>query len=355
MRDKRFKTVLLMERRHHFNYLQKICIFRIMIFDFLNLTKQKERPIIWQLSILSISDNKTFVSGVILNNDPAVHHKNIGFFKSFINVFTSYFIKPYAEKTITIQAHSQSFTTQTDSYGGFEIIINFKVEDLVEITTPEAGNAPLKNIQNYPIRFLQTESAFDVISDIDDTIVSSHTASTLKRITTVSFVPPHKRKAIRFTQDFFRSIKNEGGKLYYVSKSESNLFGMLSYFIKYESNFPQGILFLTPYINFFQLLFSDKPKDFKKEKIAFILKNSSQKKYILFGDDSQKDMEIYYDIVNLFPNRILKIYIRQTKSKSSTKQIAMWENLEKLNIPIAYFNDGIDFQKEIIALKNSIK
>jgi len=319
------------------------------------LIKQKTKPIIWQLSILSLSDNKTFVSGVILKDDPAIYHKNVGFFKSFINVFTSYFIKPFAEKTITIHAHTQNFTTQTDERGGFQIIINFKVEYLVEITTPEAGNEPLKNIQNYPIRFLETESIFDVISDIDDTIVNSHTASTFKRITTVSFVPPHKRKAIRFTQNFFRAIKNDGSKLYYVSKSESNLFGMLSYFIKYESNFPEGILFLTPYINFFQLLFSNKPKDFKKEKIAFILKNSSNKKYILFGDDSQMDMTIYYDIVNLFPNRILKIYIRKTKSTSSENQMDMWKNLQTLEIPIAYFNNEIDIQKEIMTLKSNTK
>jgi phosphatidate phosphatase APP1 len=316
------------------------------------VTHHKKHPIIWQLSILSIADNKSFVSGVILKSDPAIYHKNVGFIKSFINVATTYFIKPLANKTITIHANNQHFTTKTDQHGGFNTIINLKVEALVEITTPQTGPIPLKTIQNYPVRFLETQSAFDVISDIDDTIVSSHTANTFKRITTVSFVPPHKRKAIRFTQHFFRAIKNEGGKLYYVSKSESNLFGVLSYFIKYDSNFPQGILFLTPYINFFQLLFSKKPKDFKKDKIAFILQHSGSKKFILFGDDSQKDMEIYFDIANLFPKRILKIYIRQTKPTSKPKQTEMWKKLQTLKTPIAYFNDEMDIKKEINALKN---
>jgi len=66
-------------------------------------------------------------------------------------------------------------------------------------------------------------------------------------------------------------------------------------------------------------------------------------------------MEVYSKIAQEFPERILKIYIRQTKRKVLPYQKRMWEKLKLTEIPILYFNDhtNLDFQDEFNQLANT--
>jgi phosphatidate phosphatase APP1 len=214
---------------------------------------------------------------------------------------------------------------------------------------------PLKILQVYPIVFQNTRSPFDVISDIDDTIVVSYTADFFKRIGTLALTAPNKRKTIDFTKKLFQEFEKQDARVFYVSKSESNLFGMISSFIEYNK-LPKGQLFLTPYLKFSQLLNPKKKRNFKINHIRFIMENSITNSFVLLGDDSQRDMEIYLEIARKFPERILKIYIRQTKKKILLYQKRMWEKLKSTGIPAKYFNadSDVDVVKEMEQLINSI-
>jgi phosphatidate phosphatase APP1 len=310
-------------------------------------------PVIWQISICHLTNNRTLFRGVILNNAPFKYDTKIGALRNLVKVIKSYFITVYANKDILIKSNSEKINATTDTHGSFQIIAEFKHIGEIKIYT-EGQNEPLKQLQSYPTTFHETNSAFDVISDIDDTIIVSYTADLFKRISTIAFKTPHKRKVIEFTQNMFTEFNKLDARIFYVSKSESNLFGMLTAFIEHNK-LPKGPLFLTPYLKLYQLVSPKKEINFKIDRIRFLIKNTDNKKYVLFGDDSQRDIEIYTAIAMDFPQRILKIYIRQTKSKVLPKQKRMMENLVLTGVPLNYFmsDDILQVSHELTQLKNT--
>jgi len=317
------------------------------------LDKNNNIPVVWQISALHL-DKKTLLSGVILRETPFTYEKQVSNFRNLINVCKSYFIGVYANKEILITTNDKTINTNTDQYGSFTIVIDHLHKGEIIIKTTD-NDKRLKILQTYPIIFQNTKSLFDVISDIDDTILISYTADFMKRIRTLTFTPPQKRKVVGFTQNLLRAFEKHDTSVLYISKSESNLFALLTTFIKHNK-LPIGHLILTPYLKYSQLFNPKKGRHYKLNKISFILKNTGTKSFVLLGDDSQKDMEVYSEVANKFPDRILKIYIRQTKRKILPYQKRMWEKLESLEIPVVYFNDhtNIDFKNEFNQLKHTI-
>jgi len=309
-------------------------------------------PVVWQISALHL-DKRIVLSGVILMDAPFDYDKQIGNLRNLLKVFKSYFIDVYGNKEILITTNNKTIKTNTDKYGSFSVVVDLL--PMGEIIIKTVGNdKPLKILQTYPVIFENTQSPFDVISDIDDTIIVSYTTDFFKRIGTLGFTQPKKRKVVGFTQKLLKEFAKYDTRVFYVSKSESNLFAMLTSFIKHNK-LPTGTLILTPYLKFSQLFNPKKDRDYKLNNIWFILKNTGAKKYVLLGDDSQKDMEVYSEIAQEFPERILKIYIRKTKRKVLPYQKRMWEKLKLTGIPIVYFNDNttMDFQHEINQLTNT--
>ena len=309
----------------------------------------KNIPVVWQLSALHLN-KRTLFSGVLLTDVPDSFNNKNGVFMNFIKTIKSYFIRAYSNKEITITSNGETINTITDNKGSFRIITNSLHKGEIKINI-SSKDEPIKILQEYPIIFENTHSAIDVISDIDDTIIVSYTADLFKRISTLLFKTPNKREVIGFTQKMFDKFKKLDARVFYVSKSESNLFGFLTLFIEHN-HLPKGVLFLTPYLRFCQLLNPKKGVNFKIENIRFLIENTSPKNYVLFGDDSQRDMEIYYNITKEFPHRILKIYIRQTKAKIVLNQKRMRENLKSLGVPIKHFksDDDLDVSDELIKL-----
>ena len=308
--------------------------------------------VVWQISALHLNKSTLF-SGVLLKDAPFVYDKQISRFKNLLKVGKSYFINVCANEQISITTNNKTITTRTDTYGSFSIVVDYllKGEIIIKIAPDDK---PLKILQTYPVTFQNTDVPFDVISDIDDTIIVSYTADFFKRVGTLAFTAPQKRKSIDFTQKLLIEFDKMGARVFYVSKSESNFFGMLTSFIKHNK-LPKGHLILTPYLKFGQLLNPRKKHNFKINNIRFILENSGVKKFVLFGDDSQRDMEIYSEISREFPKRILKIYIRQTKHKILPYQKRMWEKLKSTSVPVKYFkaDSNVDVVKEKEQLKNT--
>ena len=306
--------------------------------------------IVWQISAVHLN-KRTLLNGVILKDTPFAYDKQIGKFRNLMKVGKSYFIDVCANEQISITTNNKTIQTTTDEYGSFSIVLDFLMTSEITIKiAPE--NKPLKIIQTYPVVFHNIVSPFDVISDIDDTILVSYTANFFKRVGTLAFTVPQKRKSIDFTQKLLIEFDKMGARVFYVSKSESNFFGMLTSFIKHNK-LPKGHLILTPYLKFSQLLNPRKMHNFKINNIRFILENSGTKGFVLFGDDSQRDMEIYSEIAKEFPEKVLKIYIRQTKKKVLLYQKRMWENLKSTGATVQYFkaDSDVDAVKEMEQFK----
>jgi phosphatidate phosphatase APP1 len=309
--------------------------------------------IVWQVSAIHLED-KTLITGVILKHTPFTNNRETGRIKNFFKVAGSYYVPVLSDKQISIAVDGKIFKTETDSHGGFSIVTDFLISDIPDIKTIDDEKS-LEIVQRYPVIFRNTDGEFDVISDIDDTIMVSKTGKMLKRMGILAFISPHKRKIIPYTHELFKIFEKEHARVTYVSKSESNFFAMISTFIEHN-DLPEGSLILTSYLKLTQLLNPNKGQNYKLDNIRFIIKNSGNKSYVLLGDDSQRDMEIYTNIIEEFPDRIIKVYIRQTGDKIRKRQKEMWEKLKQTGISVNYFDndDEVIEKDEMLQLVKNI-
>ncbi|MEJ2596358.1 MAG: App1 family protein [bacterium] len=303
---------------------------------------------VWQIAVVPFS-NKLLVSGVILNGDykkPKKQKKT-----NFSHVIGSYFKKPFRNRQIIISLGEKRHQIRTGEHGDFLLETEQIPFRDIEIIDPVANN-PLPIIQDYPKIFHDNNYPVSVISDIDDTLMVSHTASNWNRIRTLLFIAPPKRKFVSFTRSVLHTIASEKGRIFYVSKSESNLFGLLTRVIR-QLNLPEGVLFLTPYLRYKKLLRPKKGKDFKERSIRMIIENSPNKRFILIGDDTQQDMQVYTRIAELYPGRILKIYIHKTRKYLKKDKKDHMDKLMRSGVSFLYFTDQdaveqeLEFAKEI--------
>jgi len=290
--------------------------------------------VIWHLSAIQFSD-KTIVSGVLLNNSLNTNGKTNNWLNNANQVIGSYFKKTCRYKEVLVTCNNHTIKTVTDKNGGFSIAFNFKIENEIIIQFSES-KTPLTAAQIYPVLFKDPPSGLNVISDIDETIIVSYTSTILKRFFTTLFKTSEKRTVISYTQELFNSLKDKTPRFFYVSKSEQNLFKIISNFIQFNE-LPEGPLILTPYLNFTQLIGSKKVQNFKLDSIEKIITNSINEEFILVGDDSQRDMEIYTVIVKKYTSMISKVYIRQTKTTRNNKQQQYWNALQETGVNAHYF------------------
>jgi phosphatidate phosphatase APP1 len=158
---------------------------------------------------------------------------------------------------------------------------------------------------------------FAVVSDIDDTVVYSHTTSKVRMILTVALSNARTRKPFKGVAAFYRALHADVNPFFYVSKSPWNLYVPLAEYLEVQG-FPEGPLFLRN-------LGLRMPRDHKCTAIGALLAMYPKLPFILIGDSGEKDPEIYREIVRRFPNRIRVIYIRSVNR--AAKRIAAIERL----------------------------
>lgn len=297
---------------------------------------------IWRISAIQFSDS-TMISGVVLNSTSVKKVKITNYLKNALKIIQSYFKKVYANQEIFVTANNQTLKTNTDAFGGFSIQFNFIIEDEVIVKLP-GNETPLDFHQTYPVLFKDSPSKLNVISDVDDSIMVSYTKTNFKRFFTTLFKVAEKRDVVSYSQELFEFLKTKNARFFYVSKSENNLFSLIATFISHNK-LPIGPLLLTPYLSASQLLFNKKERDFKLNRIKYIVENSNDENFILLGDDTQKDMEIYATIARNYPSQIVTVYIRKTKQTSTKLQLEYWESLKDTGVEAYYFGHNETFKK----------
>ena len=160
---------------------------------------------------------------------------------------------------------------------------------------------------------------FGVISDIDDTIVSSHVTQKLRMILTVALSNARTRKPFPGVAAFYRALHAGVNPFFYISKSPWNLYAPLIEYLEVQG-LPLGPLLLRD----FGLR---REKEHKRKRIEEILATYPKLKFILIGDSGEEDPEIYAAVVNRFPQRIRAIYIRSIDGKMSPARISQIEKL----------------------------
>lgn len=288
---------------------------------------------IWQLSLFELN-RKMILSGVLVKNNTILTDLSTGSWNHISSIARSYFVAPYANREVIAVSSAGEMKATTNKNGAFFFEVDLPFSRDFSLTIE--GNRELMVTAGSLDEFYNsTKTRLSVISDIDDTIMVSHTRQRLRSIFTTLLRPYQKRSAIRFTQKLFEDLKHESPSHYYVSRSEVNLYPLISNFIRHNK-LPKGPLFLTPLLSFRELLANDKDPDFKYRSIAWLIENSPDNEFILVGDDSQHDIDIYTRIGRKFNSQIRSIYIRQTNSKINTENTSRWDDLNE-SVPRAVY------------------
>lgn len=167
---------------------------------------------------------------------------------------------------------------------------------------------------------------FGVISDIDDTIMHTGVTSLLKWEVLVNtfFKSPLQRKPIKDIVGFCSMLSCHAqssffNPFFYVSSSPCNLYEYLNAFLT-EHGFPKGPILLRD-SRPIGGAFRKRSLSHKDKEIRNILKTYPKLKFILVGDCSEYDAELFLKIVDDYPGRIICIYLRAVAQKSKMKRI----------------------------------
>ena len=137
-----------------------------------------------------------------------------------------------------------------------------------------------------------------------------------------------------------RQLKQSGATPFYLSNSEQNLYPMLYRFLALNE-FPSGPLFLRQYVHIRQYLWhkiSGKKNIHKRTILEKIIELFPDKKYILIGDNTQHDLEVYLELAKLHPNNIKYIIIREVVTRPADRPVvlAALDTLKQYNIGLYY-------------------
>ncbi|WP_373516457.1 App1 family protein [Pricia sp.] len=234
--------------------------------------------------------------------------------------------------TMDLECGWHEFTVSTDSDGT-------SIEGKGEFVKP------------YPGRF-------GLISDIDDTFLISHSSNFLKKIYILLTRNIDKRNIFEGVVNHYRLLSNAGrtkdGKtnaFFYVSSSEWNLYNFIEKFT-FLHGLPKAVLKLRKIkTGLGDFLFTGGGShDHKFDKVKHLIEFYKELKFVLLGDDSQKDSEIYRRIVKMFPTNVTAVYIRCTKKELKSEVIRSMTDITDEGVATCYFqhsSEAIEHSKSI--------
>ena len=170
------------------------------------------------------------------------------------------------------------------------------------------------------------EASFGVISDLDDTVVRTGATNFATMLQTTFLNNEHTRAPFVGVEPFYRALQRgrEGGKarnpFFYVSSSPWNLYDFLISFLDVHQ-IPQGTLFLQDLGLDDQKFLKSGHGAHKLAAIEEVLSTYPELKFILVGDSGQHDPEIYRQVVEQHPHRILAVYIRDVTPLSRDDEV----------------------------------
>lgn len=156
--------------------------------------------------------------------------------------------------------------------------------------------------------FLAQPTGLSIVSDIDDTIKSTHVTSRLEMLAQ-TFSRPFQ--SVEGMAGLYQDWAQQGAMFHYVSSSPWQMYPSLAEFLT-SHRFPAGSI----HLRWFRLrdeMFKRWRLLRKKGKgglISSMIKRMPYRRFLLVGDSGERDPEIYAKLADLYPESIAGILIR---------------------------------------------
>ncbi|MBT1164328.1 DUF2183 domain-containing protein [Bifidobacterium felsineum] len=202
----------------------------------------------------------------------------------------------------------------SDSAGYLDLVAEHRLTPGIHRVSYTVNNRKPVSANLYTI---PSSAKVGIISDVDDTIMITQAPVLWKAAYNLLFLNPKKKASVPGMSVLFARISDlfPDAPFFYLSTSPWNVESSIRNFIT-DHGFPEGPLLLRD--------LDPRPKTFvptgPQHKLEFaeqLMADFPDMKFILVGDDGQKDPTTYATIVKRYPGRVLAIAIRQLSPKES--------------------------------------
>jgi len=248
--------------------------------------------------------------------------------RNLLNTFRRAESDPLAFARVTVEHGGRSSAMTADDegfFGGWVTVDPPLVEasewhkyDATLVSPVQPDAPPVKG--SGEILIPSPTARFGVISDIDDTVIQSRVSKFLQAARTVMLGNARTRLPFPGVAAFYTALRNgvtghEKNPVFYVSSSPWNIYDVISEFMDLQK-IPHGPILLRDWDVGLSSLSSDRHFEHKGVAIRNVMQLYPGMQFILIGDTSQHDPEIYSQIVSEFPERVKAIYIRDVTSSA---------------------------------------
>lgn len=197
---------------------------------------------------------------------------------------------------------------------------------------------------------------FAFISDIDDTVMVSHSSKIAQRLRELLIKNPRTRKTFPLAKDFYQLLANthtqvtQPNPFFYVSSSEWNLYDYLVETFRFNK-LPEGAFLLNQLKRWKSLFKTGKTgHQGKLLRIMRIMEAFPNQRFVLLGDNSQQDPSIYQTITEKYASNIAAVYIRNVRKSRYQSANQLLQTIADRNIETCLFshsNEAIQHARNI--------
>lgn len=222
----------------------------------------------------------------------------------------------------------------------------------VALELPEVGGAAPVRTEG-EILIPSVQARFVVISDIDDTILQSYVQNPLRLAQVTLLGNARTRLPFPGAARFYQALHAGVNPIVYLSGSPWNFYDLLSDFMDLHE-FPRGPLLLRD-LEFGtlrpMLRGASSLAEHKQAEIETLMQTYPDLPFVLIGDSSQKDPEIYAAALRRFPGRVRAIYIRDVSGDRRDVQVLqLAEQLAAQGGVLRYVQDSAEAAEHAAAL-----
>lgn len=238
----------------------------------------------------------------------------------------------------------------SDSAGYLDLVAEHRLEPGVHHVTYDMADRKTVGANLYTI---PSNASVGVISDVDDTIMITQAPVPWKAAWNLLFLDPKKKSSVPGMGVLFTRLADlfPDAPFFYLSTSPWNVESSIRHFIT-EHGFPEGPLLLRD--------LDPRPKTFvpsgPRHKLEFaeqLMADFPDMKFILVGDDGQRDPTTYATIARRYPGRVLAIVIRQLSPREAPvlgqmKGITATQPMPVTDVPVFTGTTGANILKTML-------
>jgi len=259
--------------------------------------------------------------------------------RNMLNTYRRFHSDEVAGARIVASHRDTVVESVTDEEGHFQLRLETGVspEQLwheVELRLPQTDSKAVGSVLVPP-----QSAAFGVISDIDDTIVYTH-ATSLLGMTRSIIRNAASRLPFEGVAELYRQLHLDRNPIFYVSSSPWNLYELLHDFMDLNG-IPHGPMLLQDWGIDESRLILAAHSDHKLEQIGRLIDFYPELKFVLIGDSGQHDPEIYLQVIQGHPGRVLAAFIRDVTPDLRDRTVArILEQSNAAGVEMLYVRDS---------------